>query len=311
MTPAKHQDAGASQKEKIAAFLSSSGFMEIMTNSITNSAFYGQEVLNRSVKMLNSLSAELDIMRPSLLESGLQALAYNLNRRQSSIRFFEFGRSYISHGAGAYEENEHLSIYVTGNKTSDGWQGAGREADFYFCKGLLNQLLSFTGIRDVAYKNVTDSSFAYAMEAGINGKPVAVTGAVSASLLKQFDIKQPVFYIDVHWDEVLKTAKNDRIRFTELPKQLPVHRDLSMLLPKSLPYDKIEQAISGLKLKKLQKVELFDVFESEKLGAGKKSVAISIRFLDEEKTLTDKEVDGMMNRIIQVLSEQCQAEIRK
>jgi phenylalanyl-tRNA synthetase beta chain len=154
-------------------------------------------------------------------------------------------------------------------------------------------------------------NFAYGTEALVNGKPLAATGAVSAVLLKKFDIKQPVFFTDIIWDNLLSVVKKHVISFKELPKQLPVERDLSMLVPKTVTYESIKQSILSIRLSKLDKVELFDVFESEKLGKDKKSMAIRIVFLDEEKTLTDKEVDGMMNRIIQVLSEQCQAEIRK
>ncbi len=144
-----------------------------------------------------------------------------------------------------------------------------------------------------------------------NGRPLLEIGAVSPDLLKQFDCKQEVFFADFRWDSLLELALKKKIEFRELPRQLPVYRDLAMIVDQTLPYHHVERTIRGVKLDKLQEVKLFDIFESEKLGKGKKSLAVSFTFLDEEKTLTDKEIDGMVGRIMSALEKEVQAEIRK
>jgi phenylalanyl-tRNA synthetase beta chain len=310
ITPAVQQNANDRIKEKATAFLTGSGFSEILTNSITNSAFFTEEVLNRSVKMLNSLSAELDLMRPSLVETGLQAIAYNLNRRTQDLAFFDFGRSYSKIGIGKYLEEEHLAIYTTGRRGIQSWKAQPREADFFAIKGLVVHLLGLLGIAAEEQVIEKDNALEYGLQWMANGKPIVKAGAISNSLLTRFDIRQPVFFADFHWDAVLKHVAGQKISFKEIAKQLPVHRDLSMIVPKQLQYEQVRASVNKISLKKLKQVELFDVFESDKLGAGKKSMAISFNFLDEEKTLTDKEIDGMMAKIISSLEKDCEAEIR-
>jgi phenylalanyl-tRNA synthetase beta chain len=143
------------------------------------------------------------------------------------------------------------------------------------------------------------------------GLTLAEVGPVNPSLLRQFDIKQPVWFADLRWDRLVDLAAEIRIEFRELPKQLPVHRDLAMVVDRSMPFENVERTIRGLRLEKLQEVSLFDIFESEKLGKDKKSLALSFRFLDEEKTLTDKEIDGMVNRIMEALEKGVGGEIRR
>ncbi len=132
-----------------------------------------------------------------------------------------------------------------------------------------------------------------------------------AAILRKFDIRQPVFFADIYWDNLMQLAAENSIVFSELPKQIPVNRDLALIVEKSLPFEKVEKAVQGIGLEKLRGVQLFDIFESEKLGKDKKSLAISFTFLDNEKTLTDKEIDGMMNRIMKTAEEELKAEIRK
>ncbi|HYC28560.1 MAG TPA: phenylalanine--tRNA ligase subunit beta, partial [Chitinophagaceae bacterium] len=142
-------------------------------------------------------------------------------------------------------------------------------------------------------------------------QPLAVFGSVDRQTLNRFSIRQPVFYADLDWQRIIQNARDKEAAVNELPKQLPVHRDLAMVVSKSLPYGEVEKSIHKIGLGKLQQVQLFDVFESDKLGAGKKSLAVSFTFLDEEKTLTDKEIDGMMGRIMAALEKDVQADIRK
>jgi phenylalanyl-tRNA synthetase beta chain len=149
------------------------------------------------------------------------------------------------------------------------------------------------------------------LEISMDNRLLLEAGSVNPALLKQFDIKQEVFFVDLNWDALMEMASGRNIEFRELPRQLPVHRDLAMIVDRSLPYEKVEKAIRSTRLDKLREVKLFDIFESEKLGAGKKSLAVSFTFLDEEKTLTDKEIEGMVNKIMGALEKEVQAEIRK
>lgn len=311
ITPSVEDDSKDTWKEKISGYLAGSGFREIMTNSITNSAFYDEKVLATAVKMMNSLSAELDILRPSMLETGLQAVAHNLNRRSNDLRFFEFGKTYKTAGTGDYTENQHLALYVTGNQQEDSWKNKGSKTDIYYLKGIAGRILQLTGIEATHISQIENDELEYGLEIkDQEGNPLMVIGKVVSARLDRFGIKQPVFYADVNWLAVLSRVAA-KVQYTELPKQLPVHRDLAIVIPKSLPYDTIEKTVKDIKLEKLKDMQLFDIFESEKLGAGKKSMAVSFTFLDEEKTLTDTEVDGMMSKIMSSFQKELEAEIRK
>jgi phenylalanyl-tRNA synthetase beta chain len=157
----------------------------------------------------------------------------------------------------------------------------------------------------------THSKLDYALEAAVNGKTVAIVGAAKKQLLQRFDIKQTVWYADLDWELILQLVKKLAVKAVELPKQLPVQRDLALVVPQNTAYEALEKTIRTIRLDKLKDMQLFDVFESEKLGAGKKSFAVSFTFLDEEKTLTDKEIDGMMSRIMTTMEKELSAEIRK
>lgn len=311
ITPSVDDNLKVDYKEKVAGYLTGVGFNEIMTNSITNSGYFSAEVLKASVKMLNSLSAELDTMRPSMLETGLQALAYNLNRRNNNLRFFEFGKTYSASGNGKYEEHDHLCLYTTGNISEEGWKNKSLKADVYFVKGIAGAILQLLGTPVSDYTFLSTNSFETGLRGTINLKPVIELGIVSQKILERFDIRQPVIFADLSWDVLLESARPTDLRFTELPKQLPVTRDLAVVVPKTLSYDAVKATVSRVNLAKLQRMQLFDVFESEKLGAGKKSMAISFSFLDKDKTLNDAEIDSMMNQIMTLFQNELQAEIRK
>ena len=298
-------------REKIADYLVGLGFHEIFTNSITNSAYFSETELKGTVKMINNLSAELNIMRPSLLETGLESIAYNLNRKNNNLRFFEFGKSYHSSGVGQYEERNHLSLYVTGNLREDSWKGKAAASDFYYLKGLAGRILELFRVKDIATTPLQQTKLENGIVISLRGQQAAVTGMVKRKVLQQFDIRQPVYFADLNWDLLLAEIKSNNIEFRELPRQLPVHRDLALVVDRSLSYESVEKALEKIRLDKLREVQLFDIFESEKLGSGKKSLAISFSFLDEEKTLTDKEVDGMMGRIMKTFEQELSAEIRK
>ena len=298
-------------KEKAANYLVGLGFYEIFTNSITNNAFYSEAELAHAVKMLNSLSAELNIMRPSMLETGLQSVAHNINRKNNNLRFFEFGKTYSTSEPGKYEEHEHLCFYITGQVSGDSWKTKGTDSDLYYLKGVVQRVLNLLGCNNVSFTTVENTKLSLCLEAVIDGKVVATIGYINKNTLDRFDIKQPTWFADMSWELLLQMARKTEIKAQELPRQLPVQRDLALVVPIAMAYGQLEKTVTGARIEKLQGMQLFDVFESEKLGAGKKSMAVSFTFLDEEKTLTDKEIDGMMNKIMTAMEKELGAEIRK
>ncbi len=301
----------ASYKEKIASCLTGIGFNEIFTNSITNAAYYSDEVLQTTVKMINSLSAGLNVMRPAMMETGLETVAYNCNRRNNDLQLFEFGKTYSTTATGEYEEQQHVSIYITGKKHGEGWKVKGEKADFYFAKGVFEKIISLLGLKISSYSQEANNKLDDYVHANIKNEVVATIGSVNKKTLERFDIKQSVLFIDINWDKVLQFNNSIKIQYSEIPKFPAATRDLSIVVDKHLRYEEVEKVTYGTKINKLQSVNLFDVFESEKLGANKKSIAVSFTFLDEEKTMTDKEIDAMMAKIISSYEKELNAEIRK
>jgi phenylalanyl-tRNA synthetase beta chain len=298
-------------KEKVAGYLVGAGFNEIFTNSITNDAYYDEDELKHAVRLLNNLSAVHNIMRPSMLQTGLEAVAYNLNRKNSNLLFFEFGKTYKTSEPANYQETNHLCLYATGNLSEDSWKGKGTASDIFYLKGIVNRLLALAGINKVEWKAGSNAKLSSVITLTTDKQQLVELGSVAKKELNRFDVKQPVYYADIQWDLVLDKASKSSIDFKELPRQLPVHRDLAMVVPRSLSYKEVEQAVLGARIEKLQEMRLFDIFESDKLGADKKSMAVSLTFLDEEKTLNDSEIDGMMSKIMTLLESQLRAEIRK
>jgi phenylalanyl-tRNA synthetase beta chain len=301
----------ASYKEKVAACLAGIGFNEIFTNSITNAAYYSEEVLQTTVKMINSLSADLNVMRPAMMETGLETVAYNCNRRNTDLQLFEFGKTYKTSAVGAYEEQQYLSIYITGKKHLDGWREKSGKADFYFAKGVFEKIMALLGLKIGAYTQDPNQQLDGSVQATIQKEIIASIGSVNKKVMDRFDIKQPVIFIDINWDKVLQLSSTNKIQYNEIPKFPAATRDLSIVVDKKLRYQEVEQITYGAKVNKLKSINLFDVFESEKLGANKKSMAVSFTFLDEEKTMTDKEIDAMMAKIISAYEKELSAEIRK
>lgn len=311
ITPSVEDDYKAETlKEKISVLLTGAGFTEILTNSITNAAYFSEQELTGAVKLLNNLSNELNTLRPSMLHTALEVIAFNLNRKNNSLRFFEFGKTYRTTGVGEYREANHLCLYATGQLSGDGWKGKGPAVDLYYLKGMVQALASAMNVKGVSLQNGESSELESSLELVIGKKKLGELGLIKKSLSGKFDVKQPVFYADLDWDTLLQAA-GGRIVFREIPKFPAVERDLAMVVTADLPYGDVEDQIKKLRLAQLQGLKLFDVFQSEKLGAGKKSLAVNFTFLDEEKTLTDKEIDGWMNKIMTTLEKNLGAEIRK
>ncbi len=295
----------AAYKEKIANYLTGLGFSEILTNSITSSAYYTENVLSSSVKLLNNLSVELDIMRPSLLETALECVAHNINHKNADLLLFEFGKSYSVSLPGTYDEEEHLCLYTSGNKNLLGWRDKEIKTDIYYIKGVCEKLFQLSGFNNISFK-VSGSSLTTFLKEEL----VAQINSVPKKKLEQFSIKQPVFFADIRWAKLTETAKALKIEFSEISKYPEVQRDISMIVDKDILYERVENLTMGLNISKLVKIKLFDIFESEKLGHDKRSLAVSFTFSDKEKTLTDKEIDSMMNKIIVSYQKELGAEIR-
>ena len=305
-------------REKAANYLVGQGFNEMMTNSITNAAYFSEEELSSMVTMMNSLSAELNILRNSLFETSLEVVAHNLNHKNNSLRLFEFGKAYNTSGsgkpaspAGRYAEAEKLCLVITGNKNEDSWKEKAVAADFYNLKGAVNAVLTLLGLTADAIETFEVPKLDNHIVFKLNNTIIAGAGTVKKNILDKFGIKQPAYFAELNWEVISELAAAQKNKVKEIPKYPAVQRDLAMIVPKDLIWDEVQKTVEKVKLNKLQDIKLFDIFESEKLGTNKKSIAVNFTFQDEEKTLTDKEIDGWMNKIMSSLEKELLAEIRK
>jgi phenylalanyl-tRNA synthetase beta chain len=298
-------------KEKLSNYLTGIGLSEILTNSITNSNYYSEEETKYAVKMMNSLTVELNVLRPSMLETALESISYNINRKNANLHFFEFGKTYSIEQTGVYKEEEHFSLYLTGSDHYDEWRKKSQPSDFFVAKGIASSLLKICGLNDIKFEEPIKEESGLDYTIKYNSVAIGKLVEVSPQRLKIFAIKQPVYFIDLNYETVLGLAKKREIILTELGKFQPVFRDLAIIVDKWLPFSGLASTIKKLNLTKLQEIRLFDVFESDKLGENKKSLALNFIFVDENKTLTDKEIDGMMQQIITAIEKQLNGEIRK
>lgn len=286
-------------KKKIANQLVGKGFSEIFTNSITNSAYYAEQ--GHLVKMMNSLSANLDTMRPSMLETGLEPIAYNFNRKNSEIKFFEFGKVYASFNQ-KFVETEMLALYASGNYHNIYWNEKPKPIDLFFLKGIVEQMF---GNMKLQFKSQDDQLLIQFQK-----RTIGMLCKVGAEKMKQFGLKQDVYYAELQWDEIKKHSETQKIRYVEVPKFPVIERDLAMVIDQTIQYQDVQKTIKQIQSKLLQNIHIFDVFESDKLGQGKKSYAINLSFSDADKTLTDVEVETEMNKIIKSLEDKLGAAIR-
>ena len=298
-------------KEKLTGVLTGIGFNEILTNSITNSKYFTEKELSTTVRLLNNLSSELDIMRPAMLPTALEIIAFNQNRKNAHLKFFEFGKTYVKNELGGYSETDHFCIYITGNISQSHWKGKSKEADIYYLKGIVESVLCLSDTELSFTTEEGNNYFDSVNRASIDDEVLVEFGKVSREILKKFDIKQPLYFADFNWNILLKKISENKIQYREIQKYPMVERDLALVVPKIMNYNEITREVTNLHLSKLRDIKLFDIFENEKLGNDKKSMAINFTFLDEEKTLTDKEIDGWMNKIMTTLEKELGAEIRK
>ena len=214
-------------------------------------------------------------------------------------------------GVGQYEEKEKLCLYITGMIKEASWKAGEDKSDFYFLKGIAESILRTTGLSRYQLQPATAQHLTYGLQIQLHSDTLITLGLADAAIIKRFDIKQQVWYAELEWEKIYHYASKQHPGYSEIPRFPAVQRDLAIVVDKQLPYEKVEQSVKKINIKKLQSVKLFDVFESDKLGAGKKSFAINLTFLDTEKTLTDNEIDGMMQRIMHIFEQELPAEIRK
>jgi phenylalanyl-tRNA synthetase beta chain len=303
-TPSVPRLSDRSLREKVAHLLCGNGFSEILTNSIVNSRQYAD--VSTLVTLRNSLSQELDCMRPRLLESGLAVMSHNLARRQENLLFFEIGKVYHSTGApGAYNEESRLALWSTGHSNPSGWNTASQAADLYFLKGAIQALATRCGISGLSESESTDGVI-WTLRNTELGRAFYVPNQV----LTTFGIEVPVYAAELNWDAWVKAARLSTITAKELPKAPEVQRDLALVLDAGSRYAQVEAITAGLKILALQSAKLFDVFQGEKLGANRKSYAIRYTFSGGDKTLTDAEVEGWMQQLIEAYRKTLNAEIR-
>lgn len=289
-------------REKVAQNLCGAGFQEIVTNSIVNSSYYPERT--DLVHMLNSLSSELDVMRPSLLESGLEVIAYNTARKSTDLALFEAGNIYYQQD-GQYIQEPKLALFCTGNKRDASWNGKAEKADIYFLKGIIQMLFIKEGLKNLAMA-ADEETISWKWK----NQVLCTLQTVGAEKLARFDVRQPVCYAVIDWTLWLKATAAQKIMYTEVPKFPAVKRDLALVLDKSINYQKIQQSTDKLKLAALQSYGLFDIFESEKLGPDKKSLALNFTFQLQDRTLTDEETEALMKQLIGAYQQDLGAQIR-
>lgn len=312
ITPAIEENyARELYREKVSNYLVGQGFNEIMTNSITNAAYYSEEERATMVVMLNSLSAELNILRNSLFETALEVVAHNLNHKNNDLRLFEFGKAYHTKGPGLYSESEQLCLVITGRTAEDHWKEKGRPADLYVLKGAVDAVLRSLGIKADSIEAMEVAKLDDHLVYKHKGEVIAGAGDVKPIVLEKFGIRQPVFFAGFNWTLLAALAAGQKPVISEISRFPAVQRDLAMVVAKDLAWERVQQTVQNIKLHKLQDIKLFDIFESEKLGAGKRSIAVNFTFQDQDKTLTDKEIDDWMSRIMRTLENELGAEIRK
>ena len=291
--------------------LTSLGFHEMMANSLTTPDYVKlSENLKEdfNVLILNPLSNDLSAMRQSLLFSGLEAVSFNINRRNTDLKLFEFGKTYHKLPSG-FDEPKHLSLFTTGNRLDESWTNAQKPSDFFLFKGYVNNILSRLGINNIQTKPISNDVFAEGI-AFANGNNVLVEfGTVKKSILKHFDIKQEVFYADFDWNTVLKSISN-KIKFVEIPKYPGVRRDLALLLDDSVAFENIYNIARQTEKALLKEITLFDVYVGKNLPEGKKSYAVSFTLQDESKTLTDSQIEKIMSKLQNNFQTQLGAKLR-
>jgi phenylalanyl-tRNA synthetase beta chain len=248
-------------------------------------------------------------MRQSMLFSGLSAISHNINRKRPNLKLFEFGKTYHQYESERVE-NKHLTVFTTGNRNEDSWAKSTEKTDFYFLKATTENILDRLGITAISSLPLTDSDFSEGIVLKANKKELAVLGLVKKSILKKFDIKQDVFYTDFNWDNLLALVAKTEIVFKDIPKYPQVKRDFALLLDHNTTFKEVHDLAFQTERKFLKQVNLFDVYTGKKLPEGKKSYAVSFTLLDENSTLTDKQIDKIMGKLQKRYESELNAQLR-
>ncbi|MBU8893944.1 MAG: phenylalanine--tRNA ligase subunit beta [Bacteroidales bacterium] len=312
-------------KEKIqntiSDILTANGFNEIMCNSLTKADYYNDFKSykpNNLVKILNPLSNDLNVMRQTLLFGGLESIVYNQNRRNPDLKLYEFGNCYYLKDSESenplkkYNEEQHLAIFITGNKTEENWITKEEPTSFFLLKSYVENILERLGLNlnQIESKEVSTDIFVEGLSYKYNEEQLVHFGILNKKLQNTFDIDNSIYFAEFSWDNVLKLSVKNSIRYSEIPKYPEVRRDLALLLSKEIKFADIKELAYKSERRLLKNVSLFDVFEGEKLGANKKSYAVSFILQDENKTLTDKQIDKIMNNFIRIFEKELNAQIR-
>lgn len=295
----------------IASQLNSQGFNEMMANSLTTAAYAKLSTVlkeEHNVTMLNPLSSDLSTMRQSLLFSALEAISYNINRRNSDLKLFEFGKSYHKYLNG-YEEHKHLTLSISGNRNKESWTNPQKGTDFFLLKGYAKGVLARLGIEKISNAPVQSDVFSEGTSICYNNDTLVEMGVVKKSILKHFGIKQDVYYADFNWDLILKIITG-KIKYTEIPKYPEVRRDLALLIDEKTTYESIFNLARQTEKVLLKDINLFDVYQGDKLPEGKKSYALSFTIQDSTKTLTDAQIDKIMSKLQQTFETELGASLR-
>jgi phenylalanyl-tRNA synthetase beta chain len=299
-------------KRTIGELLVSNGFYEILTNSLTNQAYQQKHNLTfegEPIAILNKLSEEQGILRQTMLFTGLEVCAHNINRRQKDLKLYEFGKVY-SRNAGKYVEDETLALYMTGSVEAENWQHKAQSINYYDLAQKVSEILHKAGIQNAKQEELHDQLLEYGARIVINNKEIARLGKIKPVLLKDFGIKQELFYAELNTSLLFQYA-NPKLVIQDVPKFPEVRRDLSLVLDAPVKFDEIRNLIINTEKRLIKNITAFDVYEGENIPAGKKAYALSFTLLDETKTLTDEEIDRTMERLIMAFEQKLGAMIRK
>ena len=295
------------------------GFNEILNNSLTKTAYY--EGKSNVVKIMNPLSSDLGVMRQTLLYGGLESVEHNVKRKNANLKFFEFGNCYFfdeekenpENPMHAYKEENFMGIWVTGKRVEGSWAHPNEDSTYYELAAYVQTILSRIGLKQgstVQKKSENPDFSAGIVIENRGGKKLIEMGVLSKKLLKRFDLQQPVYFAELNWTQLMKATKKNEVIFTDIPKHPAVSRDLALLVDQNVEFAMIEQIARQTEKKLLKKVELFDVYEGDKLPAGKKSYAVNFILQDAEKTMNDKQIDAIMQKLIANIKKQLGAELR-
>ncbi|MEX8547918.1 MAG: phenylalanine--tRNA ligase subunit beta [Mucilaginibacter sp.] len=295
-------------QNQFSDLLSANGFNEILCNSLTKSAY--SDDLETAVKILNPLSSDLDVMRQTLLYSGLEVIAYNQNRKYPNLKLYEFGKIYHQY-QGKFSEQHRLSVFLSGNDQAEQWNQKEKPVNFYQLKAVVDGLLKRAGVHNLVIEEAELHLLDYGLTYKSGSKTLVNLGLVSKKELKKADVNQPVFFADFDFDLLLKQIGRNKIVFQDIPKFPSVKRDLSLLIDEQITFNQLKQTALKTDRKLIKEVNVFDVYKGDKLPAGKKSYALNFVLLDEEKTLTDKAIDAVMQKVAFNLQKEAGAEVRK